>query len=126
MRTLAVFKRLVFAGLGLNILGLLLPWGKEYYLPVLGVGQGYLLGIELLLGTQVIVGCIITAVFWTIFQAIYRIINTYVKKINSMPHILDRNGSRSCLVFRKTMFASNMEHVNPIKAMPIPAITSLT
>lgn len=63
MKPLASFKKLAIIGLGLSILGLLLPWGKEHYLPVHGVGQGYMLGIELLLGTQVIVGCIIAAIF---------------------------------------------------------------
>jgi hypothetical protein len=49
--------------------------------------------------------------FCSIFQAIYIIINMIVKKINSIPHILDMNGSLSCLFFRKTMFANNMEGI---------------
>lgn len=62
IRTLLSFKNFVITGLVLSILGLFLPWGKERYLPWYGVVRGYVLGIELWLGTQVFVGCIVAGV----------------------------------------------------------------
>ena len=64
--------------------------------------------------------------FPSIFQATYRARNTNVRKTNRKPHTRDSLGNCSCFALRSGTLANIMESGSPIKAMPIPARTSLT
>jgi hypothetical protein len=53
----------IVVGLFLSILGLFLPWAKEESGPWFMAGQGYLLGVLLLLGTMALISNIAAAIF---------------------------------------------------------------
>jgi len=96
------YKNIVYVasaiGLVFSLLGLFLPWGQEEWGQVLGIGGGYLFGVELLLGAFALIGSIVSLVFLLFYtrrnrksSAILMLVGSLIILFSSLAWIVNPN-----------------------------------